>query len=1826
MIRILLSCSLLGVVVPAHAQTAPPPTVTRTLTSGSASLTVNFTLHPIRSPNFLVRVQDSTGAFATHTADVPRTYIGTVAGRPGAIAAGYQKANGTFLSHVILEDGNTWTSSGTSATASNVTWSPNVYPTTGVGSGGAGSQVRAAELGVDASYREYLAVGSNVPNLIEMVEWCVMKTNIIYLRDAAILHRLGRIVVRTGAPHCPYEAISSSDWGALLSTTRTQWNSVLPAGTHDVAVMIKPAVGGGLAYVGVIGTASRYSITGASSGDFTNVWRHEAGHNWGSSHFEGGGKPEGPTIMSDNSLARFSSPELARIISHRNARNSVLDNLGSYASPLPPRANADRITMGNGALTSVVDVLDNDSDSNGQTITIHSFDHSSTQRSLVVRSPGTGPSGRDQLVIYAPPNFTSGYGHFNYRVQDSAGYQGVSKVYVNPVKLPLMPPLWAAGDIGSTGAAGDQGGAEAAQVIYASGADIWGAADAFRFVRQPVQGDCDLRARVTGQAATNGYAKAGVMLRADTSAGSAHAALYATPENGFAFQYRSGSGGVTSHVQGPSLNAAPHNWVRLTRTGNQIVALVSADGTAWTQAGSATIAMPSAIHGGLAVTSHVANTLGGAAFDHVFLRDSNSSLVLLDDTFDVSPATIDNDAADPLDTRWTPSGGTLALAGDSTLGGGQALSFDATSSFASMYGSFAGRTLVSEGDILRLTFRFRLTQAATNSAAGLRFGLFNRTGDGYAAQIGTGGNTSWSLVKGTAGYGAGSTAGLAGAARFSLNDQAAHTARITLKRTLSGINLSLAIDGSELVASDSLPVTTCFDTVAIRNGNVTTDFRVDDIRVEALRSVTPAFVADPVLLPDAAAGYAYAADLTKRLVETASGFTFTKLSGASWLEVSPEGILSGTPAPSDTGTQSAVIRVTNELGETATATITLQVGNELPSLYWNGGAAWNQPSAWSTSSAAATPNPVSPPDSGQRAVFNISPLVSAQTVSLGGDATAYGLLGISGGTVALQGGGANRTLTLGPGGISTVGGSGALTIGSATTGQQVALNLTASQSWTNASSATVTINNNVTGSGIDLTTSGNIAFRAGAALDLGTGTLSHNSGTLELQNNINTIGNIHLNGGFVFARNASAVGTTGSITLGAAGGGAAATLNLSTATFVKPIILGSTTGQLTLGNYGFQSPVINSAITGSNHLTVSGTISTTTGNSSYTVTLGGPVNHSGNLTLRNTGAGENAGGVDNGTIAVTGAIGSNVRQLTVTNNSSSTGGAQKATLSNTANAWTGDTTVHPGALLQLGASNTIPDGAGKGNLTVNGTFDLLSHNETVNGLNGSGNLTATGAAGASTITVGAADASSTFSGVLQNGSRTLALAKTGNGTLVLSGANSHSGGASIPNNGGTLRITHPQALGTGAVAITKTGFSTGTLALDLTEENTITNTFSGFGSTTFSGETTIPCIHNLGGANTLTSPLTITGTGGNGLALRSDGGLLIIQGTVSQTVGTIRSLHLGGESDGLIQGDILTATGGFNLVKDGAGTWTLTGTNTYSSGTTINNGALVIGSGGITGTPGTGSITNHASLVIDRNNALTLTNPIGGTGSFTHAGAGTTTLTENCSYTGDTHINAGGLALNHPFLHDGSGLHLAADTLLTLNHNATDTIDGLFIDGFRQPAGTWGAPGSGAQHETHLIAGAGKLLVITGAASDPYAGWVALHGLGIPNSGPHGDYDGDGLINLLEYALGTDPKQHTQLPPVVLEGGLLTLTHTLNQSATDITLFAEWSDDLIRWSEEDIASEVLSEEHGISTLKLSLPTDGSPARFIRLRAARHEFFRCDCGGCRAGSDSPAPEP
>ena len=98
-----------------------------------------------------------------------------------------------------------------------------------------------------------------------------------------------------------------------------------------------------------------------------------------------------------------------------------------------------------------------------------------------------------------------------------------------------------------------------------------------------------------------------------------------------------------------------------------------------------------------------------------------------------------------------------------------------------------------------------------------------------------------------------------------------------------------------------------------------------------------------------------------------------------------------------------------------------------------------------------------------------------------------------------------------------------------------------------------------------------------------------------------------------------------------------------------------------------------------------------------------------------------------------------------------------------------------------------------------------------------------------------------------------------------------------------------------------------------------------------------------------------------------------------------------------------------------SGEFVLTGSNSYTGGTTIEQGAtLQVGNGGTAGSL-SGDIVNNALLQVLESSNLTLSGNISGSGSLVQAGAGTATLSgDNSGFSGETSVQAGTLDLESP--------------------------------------------------------------------------------------------------------------------------------------------------------------------------------------------------------------------
>jgi fibronectin-binding autotransporter adhesin len=193
-----------------------------------------------------------------------------------------------------------------------------------------------------------------------------------------------------------------------------------------------------------------------------------------------------------------------------------------------------------------------------------------------------------------------------------------------------------------------------------------------------------------------------------------------------------------------------------------------------------------------------------------------------------------------------------------------------------------------------------------------------------------------------------------------------------------------------------------------------------------------------------------------------------------------------------------------------------------------------------------------------------------------------------------------------------------------------------------------------------------------------------------------------------------------------------------------------------------------------------------------------------------------------------------------------------------------------------------------------------------------------------------------------------------------------------------------------------------------------------------------------------------TALGANTGALSIDGGTL--RNTASMTMARATTLHtLGGTIE--TQFGTLTHTGIVegvgSLTKAGAGTLTLTGSNTYSGGTTIAAGTLQLGNGGTTGAI-VGDVTDNGALIFNRSNDLSFGGAISGTGTLAQLGGGATMLSGNSStFSGSTNVTSGTLLVDG--LLGSTGSTMSVSNGGTLGGRGTVGGSVAISDGFLAP-------------------------------------------------------------------------------------------------------------------------------------------------------------------------------
>lgn len=616
----------------------------------------------------------------------------------------------------------------------------------------------------------------------------------------------------------------------------------------------------------------------------------------------------------------------------------------------------------------------------------------------------------------------------------------------------------------------------------------------------------------------------------------------------------------------------------------------------------------------------------------------------------------------------------------------------------------------------------------------------------------------------------------------------------------------------------------------------------------------------------------------------------------------------------------------------------------------------------------------------------------AGTTTISTAQTYTGATTISSGTLALSGSGSiassagvvnNATFSIanvaGSAAIASLSGSGTVQLGSQTL---VITNASGNFTGTIAGTGGLTL------SGGNQTLSGTSSYTGITTINAGTLFLA---GTSSLAGSSKVVNNATLDLSLV----ADAGGATGTSIVSLAGGGA--------------VVLGGKT--LLLTNAG---DTFSGIISGTGGVTVMAGTQTLGGQNSYggTTTISG-----GTLALAGSGTLLSTGRVVNNAILDISAI--------------SGGGISIGSLS-------GAGKVNLGAkdLNLTGAADTFSGTIlGSGGLTVSGGTQILSGNNSYTG----GTVIAAGA-----LQVGRGSGSGSITGdVVNNGtlafsrsdtlvfagmvSGTGKLSQIGDGTTVLTGANSYSGGTVISQ--GVLQIGNGGTSGSILGDVTNNA----TLAFGRSDTIWFDGAISGTGGVSqISGTTILTAVNSYGGATSIASGATLSLGAGGSIASSSGvtaNGMFDVSAANAPRVASLAgsgTVALGSQS--LI---LTAASGNFAGVITGSGdisvnggTQTLSGVNSYTGATIVNGGTLTVN----------GSIATSRSVTVNSGGSLA--------GSGTVSGVtlnGGSTLSPGTAGAGTLHVN-GTVTFNN-----------ASNLVITTN---TASMSKLEVTGSQSLAGT----------------------------------------------------------------------------------------------------------------------------------------------------------------------------
>jgi autotransporter-associated beta strand protein len=266
-----------------------------------------------------------------------------------------------------------------------------------------------------------------------------------------------------------------------------------------------------------------------------------------------------------------------------------------------------------------------------------------------------------------------------------------------------------------------------------------------------------------------------------------------------------------------------------------------------------------------------------------------------------------------------------------------------------------------------------------------------------------------------------------------------------------------------------------------------------------------------------------------------------------------------------------------------------------------------------------------------------------------------------------------------------------------------------------------------------------------------------------------------------------------------------------------------------------------------------------------------------------------------------------------------------------------------------------------------------------------------------------------------------------------------------------------------------------------------------------------------------------------------------------------------------------------------------------AAGTHTMAGGLTLG-GGVANTINTGD----GSLAI--NGVITG----GASDSLVKIGTGTLALNGANTYSGDTLVSAGVLAVDGTSIRNSSKLVIDGGTVEVTGN---ELVGSLFFGAAQQGDGTYGSSLSSATFKNDALFSGTGVIVVGGTAG--YSDWASINA---PTGTPGDDFDGDGVSNGVEWVLGggKDTNDIGKLPKLSTTGGNLVFTFKRDQASIspDTSLKIDVGTDLASWPvsypvpDAPVANNpgvsVVDNLDGTDTVTLTVPQAPDAKKFARL--------------------------